>query len=773
MKKLQVKPAIPLAIVIMLIMAFVISTIGSTMRVNAEIAEIENVQGIVGPYTLDESEMEVEVYQINLSTAEEVDESIVSQEESNIASSTEGVVNVEPRDWSRYNSDTFRNNMSSAELAFYDRLVVLAEYYMNSSTIDAYYVATYNMYAVNGVAYNDLGLTSDQAFLTAEWFIYNNPQYYFIRPKVLTTNKAIYLGCYDVVADGDDRAAMTNAMFATIDSWITTINDDEVTNYDKILSAHDLVCNNLNYISNDYDQSLYSSVMLGETVCAGYAELLTVLLNASDVDTMVCINDCHAWNIVMLDDYNYYGMDATWDDSLHSQLFMACGYDTLRKYDTELNEHVMGSYWANWIPEMSLSDYNNSAGSSSEITLDSPVMTVENVDTNAIRVKWDAVDSASKYEIEVYDANTNSLLGKKTTTSCSLKLTSVADGATLYVRCRAIRSVNGVVFYSDWSDLTHTIGSAIEETPSDNGGNSVTESTDTSGEQSQPEAITVNMPADLLVSDIEEERAIITWGSVSDINYYTFEVYSDSNYTNLLLTNDRTSNRVILTGLADNTTYYVRVSASVISDGQTYTSEWAYSSFTTLEHIVIDVAEPTNMVTSNITASSGKVTWDAAPNASKYEIAISTTADFSNITAGGTVTSSRVNLTGLQSNTTYYVRVRTVQYTDSETLYSDWVSTQFTSSIVVDKVSGLGATKISDTSTRLYWTAVPNATSYEIKVYSDNAYTNLLVSGNVRGSSIRLSGLQKGCTYYIAIRTVVNDGTNTYYSDWVNARITK
>lgn len=755
MKK-QFKMSLPFTLIISLVVVTVFATFIPGMQIKAESTDITNVQGIVGPYTLDESELDVEVYQINLSTAEQVDNSIISQEELNKASSTEGVVSVVDRDWSQYSSDTFRSNMSSAELTYYDRLITLAEYYMVNSTIDAYYVAAYDMYAVNGVVYSDLGLTSTEAFLTTEWFLYNNPQYYFLKPKLLTTSQAIYLGCYNIVADGDDRATMTNLMFSMIDDWIASVNDDEVTNYDKVLSAHTLVCNQLDYISNEYDQSLYSAVILGETVCAGYSELMSVMLNASGVDTMVCLNDCHAWNLVMLDDNNYYGVDATWDDGLHSQLFMACGYDTLVKYDTSLNEHVMGSYWTDWVPDISLTNYDNVTNAGSEIVVDTPTLSIEKIDNSSIRIKWSSVPLSTKYEIEVYNSNTNALLGKKTTTSTSLKLTNISENATLYIRCRAAKSVSGVVFYSNWSELTYT-------------GNDVSNEV----EEVKPEPITVDMPSGLLASNVDEVSAILTWNSVENLNHYTFEVYSDEGYTNLLLSNDRTSNRVVLKNLVPGRTYYIRVCAVRYVDGTAYMSDWNNLSFTTLEPVVIDVVEPSNLGVESITANSGKVTWTSVPNASKYQIEISSVSDFSNILVSGNVTSTRVNIKSLQHNTTYYARVRTMQVIDGETMYSDWVSTQFTTIMSVDKITNLTSSFVSDTASRLTWTAVPNATSYEVNVYSDASRTNLLVAGNVRGSSLKLSGLVKGNTYYVAIRTVVNDGVNVYYSDWVEACVVK
>ena len=722
----------------------------SDMNISATSSAIEDIQGIVGQYTLNEDSMEAEVYQINLATAELVDSEIINKEETNIASDSEGLVNVVERDWSKYSSNTPYLQMSAAEQEFYDRLTILAEYYINNSTIDAYYVSAYDMYALNGVAYDDLGLTSTQAFLTAKWFLYNNPQYYFLRPKFLTTSQAVYIGCYDIVYDGDDRANVTNTMFAMIDSWIVSINDTEVTNYDKLVTAHDITCNQLAYISNDYDQSLYSAVMMNESVCAGYSELMGVLLNASGVDTVIAISDCHAWNVVLMDDYKYYGVDATWDDSLHNRMFMACGSETFNKYDTTAKEHVIGSHWVTWVPSLSVNDYKHSSSSETEtITVDKPTVVVEDLGSGAIRIKWSAVDSASKYEIEVYDADTNSLLGSKSITSCSLKLTNIKDNQNLYIKCRAGKSVNGVMYYSDWAEVHYKNESKTEE------------------------VVTVAVPTNIKANDITETSANVIWDKVSGADKYLVEIYSDAAYSKLLLSTERQNPLAEFVSLNSDTTYYVRVCSVKSVNNKTYTSDWSKVSFKTLAKKVIDVVEPTNLSVIDITESSGRVTWTSVADATKYELQVSLNSDFSDIAVSGNVSSCRVNITGLQGNTKYYVRVRTVQAVDGELLYSEWVDTSFTSNIKLSAPTGLKAAKISSTATRLSWTAVNSATSYEVKVYSDSARTKLMASANVKSTSLKLTGLKAGTKYYISIRSVFNNGTSTYYSTWVNASIQK
>lgn len=81
------------------------------------------------------------------------------------------------------------------------------------------------------------------------------------------------------------------------------------------LSVHDyLILNNI------YDETLekntgYDLLVHGTTVCAGYAELYTQILNKAGVPCITVTSEEmeHAWNLVQLGG-NWYHVDLTWDD---------------------------------------------------------------------------------------------------------------------------------------------------------------------------------------------------------------------------------------------------------------------------------------------------------------------------------------------------------------------------------------------------------------------------------------------------------------------------
>ena len=121
-----------------------------------------------------------------------------------------------------------------------------------------------------------------------------------------------------------------------------------------------------------------------------------------------------------------------------------------------------------------------------------------------------------------------------------------------------------------------------------------------------------------------------------------------------------TTSRAI-SGLANSTTYYWRVSAT----NTTGTSAWsAVSSFTTLAPLAAPTAPTLRSPAANATnvSRTPALSWNAATRATTYEVQVSTDANFSVITFGRSGLTAR-NITvsaQLGSRVVYYWRVRGV-----------------------------------------------------------------------------------------------------------------
>ena len=93
---------------------------------------------------------------------------------------------------------------------------------------------------------------------------------------------------------------------------------EESDEYKKELLLYNKLLNEITYDRDaENNQSAYSAIVNGRTVCAGYARAFQYLMCRMGIPTYYCTgitNENHAWNIVKLSD-GYYNVDVTWDDS--------------------------------------------------------------------------------------------------------------------------------------------------------------------------------------------------------------------------------------------------------------------------------------------------------------------------------------------------------------------------------------------------------------------------------------------------------------------------
>lgn len=88
--------------------------------------------------------------------------------------------------------------------------------------------------------------------------------------------------------------------------------------YGRERYVHDTLAKNTTYDLNaPANQSAYSALVDGRTVCAGYARAFQYVMQKLGIPCFYCAGYSgqeHAWNIVKLDG-EYYNVDVTWDDT--------------------------------------------------------------------------------------------------------------------------------------------------------------------------------------------------------------------------------------------------------------------------------------------------------------------------------------------------------------------------------------------------------------------------------------------------------------------------
>lgn len=161
----------------------------------------------------------------------------------------------------------------------------------------------------------------------------------------------------------------------------------------------------------------------------------------------------------------------------------------------------------------------------------------------------------------------------------------------------------------------------------------------------------------------------LSWAAATAATSYNLEYSTSSTFAANVnsITGITTTSRAI-SGLANSTTYYWRVSAT----NSTGTSAWsAQRSFTTAAPLAVPAAPTLRSPAANATnvSRTAALSWNAATRATTYDVQVSTDANFTVITFGRTGLTAR-NVTvspQLGATTVYYWRVRGVNTTGAGT----------------------------------------------------------------------------------------------------------
>ena len=129
----------------------------------------------------------------------------------------------------------------------------------------------------------------------------------------------------------DDLENTSREFNNTVNNILTQVQNLG-SNYEKEKRVHDLLIEEVSYNkAAKMNQSAYSALVEGESVCAGYARAYQYLLQKLGIPCYYCTGYAgvdHAWNIVALED-GYYNVDVTWDDTPGGE------YDYFNKTDEE------------------------------------------------------------------------------------------------------------------------------------------------------------------------------------------------------------------------------------------------------------------------------------------------------------------------------------------------------------------------------------------------------------------------------------------------------
>lgn len=267
---------------------------------------------------------------------------------------------------------------------------------------------------------------------------------------------------------------------------------------------------------------------------------------------------------------------------------------------------------------------------------------------------------------------------------------------------------------------------------------------------------TVGKPSNEKAEAASATRVNVSWSAVNGATGY--QVWRSTSATSdfKAVGSVSTTNRVC-TGLTAGTTYYFKVRAYKEVNGTKYYG--AYSSVVSATPLAV----PAGVKAASASATSVKVSWNAASGVTGYQVWRGTSAT-GTFTALGSVTTTSRTCTGLTTGTTYYFKVRAYKEVNGTKYYGAF------SSVVnaVPKVaapSGVKATTVSTGSIEVSWNAVSGATGYQV-CRATSATGTFTAVGSVTTTSRVCPGLSAGTTYYFKIRAYKEVNGTRYYGNY-------
>ncbi|GHV11226.1 hypothetical protein FACS1894219_02020 [Clostridia bacterium] len=201
----------------------------------------------------------------------------------------------------------YRNSLDKNEQKIYDQI------YANCVDGDPYFeISTRVHYDRAGVIYEAVRKDNPDLFWTMPWVNYTYDGNGYI--------SSMTIKFYDVV---NDLASYKRKFYAASDSVLEKamkLGSDA----EKVKFIHDIITNVATYVNADHmsqsamNQSAYSAIVMGQTVCAGYSMAFAYYMQRLGIPCMVIFGEAgvaHLWNAVKIGG-EFYAMDVTWDDPI-------------------------------------------------------------------------------------------------------------------------------------------------------------------------------------------------------------------------------------------------------------------------------------------------------------------------------------------------------------------------------------------------------------------------------------------------------------------------
>lgn len=185
---------------------------------------------------------------------------------------------------------------------------------------------------ISEVNITELGLTVEEAYSVWSVFKYDHPLFYWIDSSVGSKKISyggqpatyfVQLSANSNFASGSVRAGINKKIYDTSET-LQNVYGVEKSAYMIALGYHDHIVQKLEYAyksdgktpeTASWAHSIEGFFTHNSGVCECYAKTFQLFMNLNGIECIYVTNDCHAWNLIRLDDGKWYWVDVTWDDA--------------------------------------------------------------------------------------------------------------------------------------------------------------------------------------------------------------------------------------------------------------------------------------------------------------------------------------------------------------------------------------------------------------------------------------------------------------------------
>ena len=258
---------------------------------------------------------------------------------------------------------------------------------------------------------------------------------------------------------------------------------------------------------------------------------------------------------------------------------------------------------------------------------------------SSITFSWNKNTAATGYIVEIYKGGKwTQILNAKSNTTLTCTATGLSANATYSVRIKSFKKTTATTYFSDY--LTFSADTRI------------------------PNVTSLTYKAD------SASQVTLSWSRNTAADGYTVEIYRGGKWEQVLCGTSNTKLSCKITGLAEGSTYSVRIKSYKVKNGRTVFSEYLKSTATTGLKPVAKLGEQTNS-----TASSIRFSWARKSCATGYIVEIYKGGKWNLVTKTTSNTVTSCQITNLKAGTSYTCRVRAYLTVNGSTIYSDNVRT--------------------------------------------------------------------------------------------------